>query len=183
MPYIDENQTLIEDGATCILNENWLKDACSRLLISKYGNSVPNLEVYNWNRDPVFLNIFKLAQSDNHGYLLPVEPTIRNQRLLAQQGLFTFLENYRFGFEYNFFNVLRSIEKESIRKPFIPYSIKKIVIPRKIKRKLYDILFDLIINARTLFPGLGGYAKSLHQDLHKLTSEWADGRKPTICPR
>lgn len=93
-----------------------------------------------------------------------IEPERLHERILNQQGLFLFPTDIGCGFaenigiiglDHNFINsVISQIDKTQD-------FIIKFIIPYELKREILNSLHSMNINARTLFPGLDGFARSM----------------------
>lgn len=108
--------------------------------------------------------------------IVPIYPNIANERITIQQGLFLMSTNLHKSFEDVFNSVMgiddnkletdiESLLKSSYHR-FAKLGIKnliqfKIVIPRKFKWELSQLLHQMNISSETLYPGLEGMAKSL----------------------
>ncbi len=113
-----------------------------------------------------------------------VEPFIQEQRLGIQQGFFLFPTNIKKSFESNLLSSL-GIEKELINKDLIiktnkkklknlsgdGIAIVKLVLSKKMIYEASNQLRSMNITDATLFPGLDGFARSLHNNFHDI--KWA----------
>jgi len=84
-------------------------------------------------------------------FVYPVNPFFLNDRLLAQKGLFLCPSNISMSFVEN----LISTNPQAGH-------VKGVRIKRSARRALLDELQAMNIHQGTLFPGLGGFAESLH---------------------
>lgn len=108
--------------------------------------------------------------------IIPVHPKLCNERIAIQQGLFLMASDLGNPF-MKVFNSFFEIEDQPIEIPIknlldLSYSqykltgcrdlvLFKIIIPKKFKWQLTQLLNQMNITAETLYPGLGGLAKSL----------------------
>lgn len=108
--------------------------------------------------------------------ILPIYPQLCNERISIQQGLFLMASDLCVPFT-DVFNTFFRIENDIPEIPIkelLDYSytnakipigqhlvLFKIVIPYKFKWELTQLLKQMNITAETLYPGLGGMAKSL----------------------
>lgn len=102
------------------------------------------------------------------------EPQILNERMAAQQGVFGIPFEINQTFEYNLGNTMNNYKKElpiSKRLKALKGNKKllnenclllKIKIPQNLHSIIRQDLNLMNINAATLFPGLDGFARSLH---------------------
>jgi hypothetical protein len=88
---------------------------------------------------------------------------LRNERMIAQQGVFMLSENVQNTHE----QILFSLRKE----PDNAARIRKLRIPAEQKREFLRQLHVMNINARSLFPGLDGLGKSIGEMI-VLTTMW-----------
>lgn len=108
--------------------------------------------------------------------IIPIYPNIANERITIQQGVFLMSTNLHKSFE-DVFNSVMGINENKLNTEivnllnasynrFAKSGIKnlvqfKVVIPRKFKWELTQLLHQMNISAETLYPGLEGMAKSL----------------------
>lgn len=85
--------------------------------------------------------------------VLPVEPYRRHERLAIQQGLFLCPGFVGKGFE----EILQAYDHDSPEKHLV-----KIVVPNRLRPEILRDLHYMNINRATLFPGIDGFAQSLH---------------------
>lgn len=108
------------------------------------------------------------------------EPQIYNERLAAQQGLFAIPFEVNQTFEYNLSVTLYPFSKDLPKSTLIPdintirteCALLKIIIPKSIHKEIRRDLTLMNISAATLYPGLDGFARSLHWSFdNQLTNE------------
>lgn len=121
--------------------------------------------------------ISKFQGKDGVDEIVPIYPNIANKRLAIQQGLFLMSTNLHKPFE-KVFNSFTGLSENNLLKTeivnllnssynrFAKFGIKnlvkvKIIIPRKFKWELTQLLNQMNISAESLYPGLEGMAKSL----------------------
>lgn len=110
--------------------------------------------------------------------VVAVEPHRMNERLAAQQGLFLFPTDISASFEANLtegFGVSVDVLSTSqvsdvtnakdLQMTMILGSVLKIIIPKGSHKSALDDLRAMNVTAATLFPGLDGFARSLHYHL------------------
>ena len=121
------------------------------------------------------------AQSYIRTNVCVVEPYVQEQRLCIQQGFFLFPTNIKKSFESNLLESL-GIDKETIDKDSFTKIRKKnlnsisgdeiaIVKFTLSKRMIYEAsnqLRSMNITDATLFPGIDGFARSLHNNFHDI---------------
>lgn len=98
------------------------------------------------------------------------EPRIYNERLAAQQGLFAVPFEVNQTFEYNLSLTLHPFQKDlpkskqiyQINDKINDCALLKIRIPISLHKEIRKDLALMNINAATLYPGLDGFARSLH---------------------
>lgn len=107
------------------------------------------------------------------------EPDRMNERLAAQQGVFLFPTDLSAPFVQNLVDMFDlSLDALSSRRP-ITYdrgthiqmevmlgTVMKIMLPRERHRTVLNDLASMNITAATLFPGIDGFARSLHRHLN-----------------
>jgi hypothetical protein len=112
----------------------------------------------------------------NSACVMLVEPHRMNDRLAAQQGCFvvpgninkTFMENLALGLEVDVVALLAE-RARSMRRPdrdrgglLSNTSVVKVILPQKIHNAALFDLAQMNVTAASLFPGLDGFARSLH---------------------
>lgn len=109
----------------------------------------------------------------DHCFIMPITPYKQNQRLWIQQGLFLFPCDLNYSFERNLLDTFNydksafSIESEEFTEKFLiqdflnEIEVLEIIAPRKIHYYARRQLWEMNINAATLFPGIDGFARSL----------------------
>ena len=120
----------------------------------------------------------QIGRSAKHRFVLPVELDVHNIRLASQQGLFLFPSDISASFTDNLCTMAK--QPNDIFKTTQPIVVKtprdiqmqsllgyvlKIIIPHDIRKKVLSDLRDMNITATSLFPGLDGFARSLHYHL------------------
>lgn len=129
---------------------------------------------YIHDRANSYIDIVALPNTEKE--ILPVYPRLCNERIAIQQGLFLMASNLTVPFieVFNsFFQIDSGIQTIPV-KELLDYSytiaknknncditIFKIIIPKKFKWELTQLLKQMNITAETLYPGLSGLAKSL----------------------
>ena len=136
--------------------------------------SQSTLSDYFRQRANTFIGNFQ--GKDGIDEILPIYPAVANERITIQQGLFLMSANLHKSFEDVFNSVMgignNKLETEIVNllnasyDRFAKFGIKnlvqfKIIIPRKFKWELTQLLYQMNISAETLYPGLEGMAKSL----------------------
>ncbi len=114
--------------------------------VPKVFKDDPNAIVYK-NFEKVFMAIPLVKCA------CPMNPHDLNERLILQQGIFMCPGDVSASFEDNLSNVVSS--KKDIRKYTIPNDLK-------IRKKFIQYLHRMNMNSATLFPGMDGFAKSMH---------------------
>lgn len=92
----------------------------------------------------------KLLLSNKKELIIPINPFRLNERLTLQKGIFICLGNVKKSFEEN----LRSLKGYKKK-------VKKLIIPKRLRRIIIKELYNIPVTRATLFPGLDGFAKSL----------------------
>jgi hypothetical protein len=151
------------DAAIWCLNTDLLQEAArQKLLIS----GVKETEAERICNQLIDLNI------DSHATIV-AEPYRLNERLIAQQGLFVMPCSLQVDVESCLFNTIRDpasvvsrVEYDLANLQLGTFSsagkVLKIVLPRKIHADARKFLRSINIDAANLFPGLDGFARSLH---------------------
>ena len=117
-----------------------------------------------------------IQEREGREEIIPIYPNIANCRITIQQGLFVMSSNLYRSFE-EVFNSVMGINDNKLETGIVnllnssyhrtaKFGIKnlvhfKIIIPRKFKWELSQLLHQMNISAETLYPGLEGMAKSL----------------------
>ena len=110
--------------------------------------------------------------------VLPVELDLHNVRLASQQGLFLFPSDISASFTDNLCamanqsrDVFMSSKATVIKRPadiqmesLLGYVVK-IIVPHCVRKAALRDLRDMNVTATSLFPGLDGFARSLHYHL------------------
>ncbi|WP_205503113.1 FRG domain-containing protein [Rufibacter psychrotolerans] len=110
------------------------------------------------------------------------EPDSYNERLAAQQGLFAVPFEIAQTFEYNLSLTLYPLRKDLPKVKAIrefsdidDCALLKVRIPKSIHKEIRKDLSLMNITAATLYPGLDGFARSLHWSFdNQLTNEWIE---------
>jgi hypothetical protein len=119
------------------------------------------------------------------------EPQRANERILAQQGLFTVCTSLNISHEAAIEKQGNSQIKEGLAK-----APKKIIIKKGQKREILSHLHEMNINARTIYPGIDGLGKSIRESMRlglgptqvSTNLRWEEGKlvatpKPIVPPR
>jgi hypothetical protein len=116
-----------------------------------------------------------IGKTDQNKMILPVEPFRINERMSIQKGLFlthmdistSFIENLAESFGQPV-SIFKSQEEKEITSPKglqmqnLLGVIIKMIIPINCRKAALDDLLDMNISPTSLFPGLDGFARSLH---------------------
>lgn len=138
-------------GAVWAVDLAWVRDKVVSLL--------PTPLASHWS-DPdkrknprVFIDVL----SENKGFVLGVTPFRLNERLTIQQGTFLVPRDVAVPFEDNICDMAGEDE--------LSQHIKKIIIyvSPEFRKQIYQELEAINISESTLFPGLDGFARSLHR--------------------
>jgi hypothetical protein len=121
-------------------------------------------DVVNSHHVSLFNRLLAERATKQASFLVVVEPERLSERMSRQQGVFaaptnieeTFMENLRNAFEGSV------PEGLLVREPKKP-QVCKIVLPKKVHADIVKDLTRMNITSETLFPGLDGFARSLHQ--------------------
>lgn len=112
--------------------------------------------------------------------VIPVEPDQLNERMSIQQGVFlfptaielTFIENLAAALEIDAKQLSEAGAQQMTAPSFIQNvreydspRVVKIILPRTIHDEAMRDLISMNMTANTLFPGLDGFARSLHRHL------------------
>lgn len=115
--------------------------------------------------DKDFTNLF-LTDWNEEGneffpYVLPVIPYHSHQRITIQQGLFLCPTRTSSKLSYITFeqNLIKAFEHNEMED-----SVKKFLIPKKLKAEIINELNYMNINDATLFPGLDGFSKFIGKE-------------------
>lgn len=92
----------------------------------------------------------KLLPNNKKELIIPINPFRLNERLTLQKGVFMCLGNVKKSFEDN----LRSLKGYETK-------VKKLIIPKKLRKTAIKQLYNIPVTRATLFPGLDGFAQSL----------------------
>lgn len=160
-----------------------LEDLFSRQAMMDKASKSTRSSVTNWPSDsshvfaPYFRNFANRHIEDpltEQSGVIPICLTGNNSRLMAQSGMFLF--PLSFGtFENNLVNILgcSSEEFKQLMKPdkkqetvlrgsiFRDYTLLKIDLAPQMEDEAWDVLDQLHVNPRQLFPDLDGLAKSM----------------------
>lgn len=117
-----------------------------------------------------FTRIYRDQQPANLYLVVPIQPYRMNERLTIQQGVFLCANNPVIGFRTCLKRLLDCAQKKG--KMSGPW-LYKLVVTRKARMGVLEILNRMNINSATLFPGLDGFARSLRID-----TEIRDGENP-----
>ena len=140
-------------AAIWAINSSWFDRVLSGLLCP---SDLDKLEKYKKTRDSEsFADLFVNA-SPRVTFVYLVNPALLNERLSVQQGLFLCPGAVSRSFEDNLASMGNFDRKEDAR---------LIIIHRGLMRESYEGLQHMNVSARSLFPGLDGYAKSLNHRL------------------
>jgi hypothetical protein len=113
--------------------------------------------------------------------VLPLEPFHMHERMSIQQALFLFPCDLSVSFEENLASSL-GCEAEAFGHPqkvpvqdFIRAAdadvpLLRIVLPRTLRNGVLEDLWQMNVNAATLFPGLDGFVRSLHYHMRAVSS-------------
>lgn len=122
---------------------------------------------------------FVIQEGKRSPLVMVSEPQFLNERISAQQGIFAIPFEVNQKFEYNLGNTMnpnsKDLPKTKVLKMLKGESnqlnqnciLLKIVLPKKLHVKIRKDLSMMNINAATLFPGLDGFARSLHLEFDK----------------
>jgi len=103
-------------------------------------------------RDKTFKEIFDLSRTGEYDCIMPLESHLMNERYYLQQSIFLSPSN-----PYKAFNEQLGFLHETLNNALI-----KIKIPKTERKKALRDLAKMNITRASLFPGLEGFAKSLH---------------------
>lgn len=153
------------------LNETTILNLCKTYLIE--NKIIDNNKIHPklYGKKELFIKILDFSLKNKHGFILPVNPRRKNERLLSQQGTFTFLGNIKYDFEYNLIQTINYAEESSSLSILKDNLLKKIVFSSELHEKIKEDLFLMNITARTLFRGIDGYSSSLCQYMSKVKSQ------------
>ena len=163
------------DAAIWAINTRMLR----LILAEKDGIETKEPEVAAMEFDMRAVQLCERAfQSETPDLLaVPVQPWTLNQRISLQQGLFLFPLDITRSFEANLAGVFSrrsdafrklphiSISRRSTHEQLLElakYGVIKFVIPRERVMRVQNDLEMMNVSATTLFPGLDGFARSLH---------------------
>ena len=93
--------------------------------------------------------------------IIPVEPLRLNERISIQQGLFLFPKKVQLPFEKNLCSPLGGQSLADLCEQDGDLHVIKILIPRDLHDVIAYWLSMVNVTARSLFPGLDGFARSL----------------------
>lgn len=113
--------------------------------------------------------------------VLPLEPFHMHERMSTQQALFLFPCDLSVSFEENLAasfgcdaTELRQPAKLSVEDVAAGNTtdvpLLRIILSRDLRNRVLDDLWQMNINAATLFPGLDGFARSLHYHMRAVSS-------------
>lgn len=138
-------------------------------------HSTPKRVIDTYIRDKANSVIGMSRTSSVEKEIFPVYPQLCNERVSIQQGLFLMASDLDVTFTEvfdSFYRIENNIEVPIKELLNYSYSVAKftgwpnlvlfkIIIPKKFKWELTQLLNQMNITAETLYPGLGGLAKSL----------------------
>lgn len=137
------------------LNTDWLTRAVKAML------SPTDWELYQKKDSASFVALF-VERSPRVPFVGAVNPLHLNDRLSLQQGLFLCPGDVCQSFAEN----MRALGCDSD-----PAALRSFVMNSAVMHEAFEDLWQMNVSARSLFPGLGGYARSM---LHRLRSLWED---------
>ena len=169
--------------SSCIwgINRFFIDHQAVKLCLEAEGKTsgvIPHakLELFKKEKANSYIDILS---SDIRNELYIITPSLCNERISHQQGLFIMPSNIQISFKECLNIVLQTANPkvEDINIPIrelLDYSytdsgkiaqndilLFKIVIPKKFKLQLTKLLYQMNITAETIYPGLAGMAKSL----------------------
>jgi len=119
--------------------------------------------------------------------VISAEPERLNERISIQQGLFLFPCDLRCSFKANLAKTFAGISgelgerepeqwSETLEKQVAndEIAVVKLILPRGIHREALDDLYKMNITMATLFPDLGGFARSLRYHLRLMETDDPD---------
>jgi hypothetical protein len=104
-----------------------------------------------------------IIEMENPGVVVPLEPALTNERLLAQQGSFLVQTNISLAFEACLLQTLDSYIARCRKANIAPEPIVwKVVVAPQDRPSLMKEIFRMNISEATLYPGLEGFTRSLN---------------------
>ncbi|WP_297892240.1 FRG domain-containing protein [Shewanella sp.] len=158
-----ENAT--KDAAIWAVNLDTIRRNCMhRYSIDPYRT---NIDQYNLKVLPIVDSMISISGEEIKDIPLGVfniEPENLHERIINQQGLFLFPTNIKHTFEENF--GISHVQHQDPNSTLSQLSSKdddiiKFIIPYALKNQILKSLDRMNINARVLFPGLDGFARSM----------------------
>lgn len=145
------------------LNQTLLHKYFSRYMDKFYRNKLANPDGKSYNNPEVFRQIFEMLFDETHGFVLPINPLRKSMKLIAQQGIYTYLGNPRMDFQRNLAGMCGKISDKFADMYDAGNIIKKItfIASDDMTAEIRHDLLMMNISSRTLFPGIEGFTKSL----------------------
>lgn len=153
--FATENVHVQEDGAVWRIN---IED-CKNNLPSEIQKKLNDFGGFTFTKDLLkeLMNddrnlnkmMSKYEETESNPYLLFFEPPSIDSRIVNQYGLFSIISD-------NSLSVDKFVEENSNK-----ISLEKIIIPRKVKKEIRDMLDQMNLNERVIYPGLDGLCKWL----------------------
>ena len=161
------------------INSIFIREKAANLYLKEHGKTsgvVPHseLDVFIKKKVNSYINYYA-DNIENELYL--ITPSLCNERISIQQGLFIMPSNIKIPFgdslnsvfseafpqvaEISFKNLLKYSNTDLGKAAQHVILLLKILIPKKFKLQLTKLLLQMNITAETLYPGLEGMAKSL----------------------
>jgi hypothetical protein len=115
-----------------------------------------------------FRKIYRDNPPEDLYLTVPVQPYRLNERLTIQQGLFLCPNNNLIGFERSLKSLLHHANKKNGTKIEWLY---KLTVEPSARLDVLGMLNQMNINRATLYPGLDGFARSLHTETELLSQK------------
>ena len=179
--YMALDNSFCENSCIWGINKFFINEQANNLYLKEHNKtsgvvSYSELEKFIKEKANYYIN-FDRPKIDKELYI--ITPSLCNERISKQQGLFIMPSDISVSFMNNLDSVLSKADPEIERieipiKGLLDYSyteygkiaqrdilLFKINIPKRFKLQLTKLLLQMNITAETLYPGLSGMAKSL----------------------
>ncbi|EHK0843218.1 FRG domain-containing protein [Vibrio parahaemolyticus] len=162
-----ENAT--KDAAVWAVNLDMIRKNCMHRF--SIDSRRTNTDQYNLKVLPIADSMISISGEEIKDIplgVINVEPENLHERIINQQGLFLFPTSIKHTFEENF--GISGIPHKDPNSTLSQLSstddgIIKFVIPYELKHQILKSLDSMNINARVLFPGLDGFARSMQHTM------------------
>jgi len=153
-------ENAIDDSANCAIwaiDQGWCKHMGAEVVRKELSTKYPEYRSFKIRASTIEPEHFKtIFYEEKLQMVLPVEPYRRHTRLTIQQGLFLCQGDVNKGLEGNFDSYSHGQPEKHV---------VKIKVPNALRVEILTDLNYMNINRATLFPGIDGFAQSLHHSI------------------